>query len=256
MRGAFFVVVIVLFVACGQGSSEPVEQVAGPPATGAASASTPAATDSPAPTKPPGAPPTDGTLCTVSNVVDGDTIDVAGCADEGRVRLILVDTPEVFGGEECGGAEASTYTRQALESRAVLLERDVSQTDAFGRYLRYVWIDGELFNERIVRDGMAQLATYPPDVKYVDRIRGAQQEAREHGRGLWAACAGPATATVAPAGPTVVPADCSPAYPDVCIPAPPPDLDCGDIPFRRFAVRPPDPHRFDLDFDGIGCESG
>ncbi|MBC7260314.1 MAG: SH3 domain-containing protein [Chloroflexi bacterium] len=48
--------------------------------------------------------------------------------------------------------------------------------------------------------------------------------------------------------------NCHPSYPDVCIPPPPPDLDCKDIPFRRFRVLPPDPHRFDGDKDGIGCE--
>ena len=50
-------------------------------------------------------------------------------------------------------------------------------------------------------------------------------------------------------------AGCDPAYPTVCIPPPPPDLDCNDIPFRRFTVLPPDPHRFDGDHDGIGCET-
>lgn len=49
-------------------------------------------------------------------------------------------------------------------------------------------------------------------------------------------------------------ANCDASYPDVCIPAPPPDLDCGDVPYRRFRVLPPDPHRFDGDYDGIGCE--
>jgi len=48
---------------------------------------------------------------------------------------------------------------------------------------------------------------------------------------------------------------CDPAYPTVCIPSPPPDLDCKDIPYRRFTVLPPDPHRFDGDHDGVGCES-
>jgi hypothetical protein len=47
---------------------------------------------------------------------------------------------------------------------------------------------------------------------------------------------------------------CDPSYPTVCIPPPPPDLDCRDIPYRNFVVRPPDPHRFDRDGDGIGCE--
>lgn len=48
--------------------------------------------------------------------------------------------------------------------------------------------------------------------------------------------------------------NCSPAYPDICIPPAPPDLDCGDIMERRFRVLQPDPHRFDGDKDGIGCE--
>ena len=53
---------------------------------------------------------------------------------------------------------------------------------------------------------------------------------------------------------TVGGAGCSPAYPNVCIPPPPPDLDCGDVPYRRFSVLAPDPHHFDGDHDGIGCE--
>ena len=47
---------------------------------------------------------------------------------------------------------------------------------------------------------------------------------------------------------------CDPSYPTVCITPYPPDLDCGDIPHRRFEVVPPDPHGFDRDRDGIGCE--
>lgn len=77
----------------------------------------------------------------------------------------------------------------------------------------------------------------------------------------------PPTATTAPkptntpppptAAPTATPTqgNCSPAYPTVCIPPPPPDLDCKDVPFKRFKVLAPDPHRFDSDKDGIGCES-
>jgi micrococcal nuclease len=54
-----------------------------------------------------------------------------------------------------------------------------------------------------------------------------------------------------PAPPT---GQCSAAYPDFCIPPPPPDLDCKDIPRKGFRVLAPDPHRFDADRDGIGCE--
>ena len=48
--------------------------------------------------------------------------------------------------------------------------------------------------------------------------------------------------------------NCSPAYPNVCIPAPEPDLDCGEVPHSNLTVLPPDPHGFDGDGDGIGCE--
>ncbi len=48
---------------------------------------------------------------------------------------------------------------------------------------------------------------------------------------------------------------CDPSYPDVCIPPPPPDLDCADLAYDHFRVLPPDPHFFDGDHDGIGCES-
>jgi hypothetical protein len=63
----------------------------------------------------------------------------------------------------------------------------------------------------------------------------------------------PPPATVAPPPP---PSSCDPSYPDVCIPPAPPDLDCGDVPYRRFRVVAPDPHGFDADADGVGCESG
>jgi hypothetical protein len=49
--------------------------------------------------------------------------------------------------------------------------------------------------------------------------------------------------------------NCSPAYPDFCIPPPPPDLDCDDINGQNFTVLAPDPHGFDSDGDGVGCES-
>jgi hypothetical protein len=52
----------------------------------------------------------------------------------------------------------------------------------------------------------------------------------------------------------VVP-NCSPAYPDFCIPPPPPDRDCDEVNGTNFTVKPPDPHGFDSDGDGVGCES-
>lgn len=127
------------------------------------------------------------TYCNVSHIVDGDTIDVNGCTDTGRIRLVLINTPEINPGE-CFGKEASSFTSQKLLNRQVGLEKDKSDKDSFGRYLRYVWVDGELFNERIVKDGYAELAVYPPDLKYQSRIAEAQQNAKSAARGLWPTC--------------------------------------------------------------------
>jgi uncharacterized protein YgiM (DUF1202 family) len=60
-------------------------------------------------------------------------------------------------------------------------------------------------------------------------------------------------AETVPAPPPTPQNNCDPAYPTVCIPSPPPDLDCRDIPYQNFTVLPPDPHLFDGNQDGIGC---
>jgi hypothetical protein len=64
------------------------------------------------------------------------------------------------------------------------------------------------------------------------------------------------TSTATDAGPTQQPPQCDQTYPTICIPYPPPDLNCSDIPYTNFAVVPPDDHHFDQDHDGIGCETG
>jgi len=193
----------------------------------------------------------------VLRIIDGDTIEVSVGARVARVRLIGIDTPETKGATAALGAVATEATRGLLEGKSVVLEKDVSEVDRYGRLLRYVWLhtDGwTLVNEEIVRLGFAQPATYPPDVRYVETFVVADQEARAAGRGLWA------TASAQPAAvPGAAPTSgdgCDPSYPTVCIPPYPPDLDCSQIGFRRFEVVPPDPHGFDGDHDGIGCESG
>ena len=130
---------------------------------------------------------------TVLRVVDGDTIQVDRGQGRERVRYIGIDTPEsVRPGHpvEWMGVEAAAANEALVAGREVVLERDVSETDRFGRLLRYVWIaDGAgwtLVNEALVADGYAQVTTYPPDVKYADRFLAAQAEARERGVGLWA----------------------------------------------------------------------
>ena len=128
---------------------------------------------------------------TVERVVDGDTVVVRFGGDAQSVRLIGIDTPEREGPythEECFGREASAYTERALAGREIQLEFDVERTDRYDRTLAYVWLDGHLFDERIVANGFAVVATFPPNVKYVDRFLAAQRAARDGGRGLWGKC--------------------------------------------------------------------
>jgi micrococcal nuclease len=123
---------------------------------------------------------------------------------------------------------------------------------------------------QLVRDGSATVWLYRGERgKYAAQLLAAARAARAARRGLWGACPravwnpyGPATTgsgggTGSADGGAVRPVagSCDPAYPDVCIPPPPPDLDCPDVRYRNFRVLPPDPHRFDGEGDGRGCES-
>jgi micrococcal nuclease len=131
-----------------------------------------------------------GPVVTVSRVVDGDTIEITPAVDGlTEVRLIGVDTPETEDprtGVQPYGEQAYCFTADTLEGEEVSLEFDVERTDRYGRLLAYVWLpDGRKFNEVLLEEGYAQVATFPPNVRYVERFEKAQREAREAGRGLW-----------------------------------------------------------------------
>lgn len=125
----------------------------------------------------------------VIRVVDGDTLVAAINGQEYKVRLIGVDAPETVNptkGIQPYGPEASAYTKSKLEGKTVWLERDVSETDRYGRLLAYVWLeDGTLFNASLILYGYAQVFTWPPDVKYVDYFVRLQRLAQSAGAGLW-----------------------------------------------------------------------
>jgi micrococcal nuclease len=148
-------------------------------------------------------------LAVVESVIDGDTINVDIDGESFPLRYIGVDTPEadVVDPTQKQLADAATAANAALvDGEEVFLERDVSEADQFGRLLRDVWIvdaDGEmvLVNLELVRRGYAQVATFPPDVKYVELLTRAQEAARAEGLGIWAtgASASPAGSSSAAA---------------------------------------------------------
>ncbi|WP_448583367.1 thermonuclease family protein [Thermocrinis sp.] len=142
--------------------------------------------------------------CRVVRVIDGDTFTCTlKNGEEIKVRMIGVDTPESRESpklerdlERTGlsreeiikmGKEATEYTKKLLpKGEVVYLEQDVQPTDRYGRVLAYVWLkDGRMVNELLVMEGMAQVYTIPPNVKYQERLLKAQRKAMEEGKGFW-----------------------------------------------------------------------
>jgi micrococcal nuclease len=123
----------------------------------------------------------------VSRVVDGDTIELENGQ---KVRYIGIDTPETVDPRrdpQCFGKEASLRNKELVENKEVYLEKDVSETDRYGRLLRYIYVEenGVSVNEQLVKEGYAAASSYPPDVKYQEKFRIAEQEARNNQKGLW-----------------------------------------------------------------------
>ena len=207
----------------------------------------------------------------MTGVADGDTIRVSVRGRDYRVRYIGIDAPELDrAGQpaESFAQESLAANRELVRGQTVTLEKDVSETDQFGRLLRYVWLaDGEgwlLVNAELVRLGFAQAGTYPPDVKYTDVLLSAERAARDRGAGLWAdaplyvnpiAQPIPTPTSTPKLRPQPPARDCDPSYPDVCIPPAPPYLNCDDVPYDNIRVTGRDPHGFDGNNDGRGCES-
>jgi micrococcal nuclease len=236
--------------------------------------STPIATPRPTPrgtlTPRPTFGPTGPTVeARVLRVVDGDTIEVDIAGASYNVRYIGMDTPETVdpgSPVEWMGPEAATVNAELVNGKTVVLETDVSETDQYGRLLRYVWltetVPWTLVNVELVRRGVASLDTWPPDVKYVELIRAAEHSARGTSAGLWGATPPPTRAptpvrTLVPfvAPPPEPASDCHPSY-DPCLPIVG-DLNCPDVrglgaaPVR---VKGSDDYALDRDGDGIGCE--
>jgi micrococcal nuclease len=120
----------------------------------------------------------------VVRVVDGDTVVLRAA---GKSRLIGVDTPEVFGGRECFGREASAFAKRRLRpGLRVGVERDVEERDRYGRALIYLRLpDGSSFNELLVARGFAVPLTIPPNVRHAERFGDLARWARKRAAGLW-----------------------------------------------------------------------
>lgn len=157
----------------------------------------------------------------VNKVIDGDTADLE-FKKEGeksktyieRVRFILVNSPESKGefeeNPEPYALEAFEFTKSLLTNRVVWIEKGEEERDQYGRLLAYVWLDRVVFNqlkgekniqfidsaeyigkvtlnELLLREGLAQVAVYPPNTKYVDEFEKVQVQAKADKKGMWSA---------------------------------------------------------------------
>ena len=122
-------------------------------------------------------------LFRVIEVIDGDTITIEGGQ---RVRYIGIDTPEVYPVKEDFGIEALQVNRSLVEGKQVRLERDLSETDRYGRLLRYVYVNDIFVNAELVKEGLAEVYKGKPVAGFDNRpYWDAEQEARKHKRGMW-----------------------------------------------------------------------
>ncbi len=135
----------------------------------------------------------------VERVIDGDTIVLEGGA---RVRLVQVDTPEVGARAGCHGREASRLLRRMLPAgTAVEVAADpaLDDVDQHGRLLRWVYRDGRLVQQELVRQGAAGAWFFRgARGRHADALLAALAEARAAQRGLWGACPGTAVDVTAP----------------------------------------------------------
>ena len=204
---------LVLLSACGAPASAPPSIAPQTPQPAPTAEPTPPL--APIPT-PPVTIPSQFTEAKVVRVIDGDTIEVSIDGEFSTVRYIGIDTPEV--GEPYSD-EATRINRRLVEGQTISLEKDISDTDKYGRSLRYVYVEpmsdgfekllktfggsleetrailyisslirkGEpLFvNAILVTLGYAEAYPYPPDTKYADYFTQLQQEAKDKGWGMW-----------------------------------------------------------------------
>ena len=121
-----------------------------------------------------------GETATVTNVIDGDTIDVLLNGEEVRVRYVGVNTPER---DETCYSEASAANRVMVEGQTVRMVKDTSETDRYGRLLRYIYVGNTFVNEQLVAQGYAEVVLYEPDDRYYEDFLRFESNAARNGLG-------------------------------------------------------------------------
>jgi len=189
----------------------------------------------------------------VVSVVDGDTFDISpAIRGMDRVRMIGVDTPEVYGGTEPCGPEASEYTTRHLEGRRVTLGVGEDPKDPYGRILAWVWLDGQMFNKMLVLAGLAEAVSYPPNTRYDQKLVQAEALARTPACADASQSASASQTASATASPNANPPEGS-GDGDSRLHNGVDDVNCSDL-SAPVTVDARDEDNLDADGDGTGCE--
>lgn len=132
----------------------------------------------------------------VEVVTDGDSIKILYDANgDGKdeltaVRILNLDTPEVHGPKagQKFGPEASEFAKETLEGKTVEIELSANKNpyDKYDRLLAYVFVDGKLYEEMVIEEGLGRVAfVFKPDTKYVDQLEQAEKNAKKNKLGIW-----------------------------------------------------------------------
>ncbi|MCX7976440.1 MAG: thermonuclease family protein [Bellilinea sp.] len=121
----------------------------------------------------------------VISVIDGDTIKIEINNQKINLRYIGINAPELDSNEREIAEQALQFNAQMVENQTVTLYTDISETDRFGRLLRYVFVDDIFVNYELIRMGYARQRDYPPDSACKDLFVTAQAEAISMHRGIW-----------------------------------------------------------------------
>ena len=128
-------------------------------------------------------------LYEVVRVVDGDTVILNIDGQRTRVRLIGIDTPESVAEDKSRnvkeGKIASEYTKNLHEKEKVRVEFDEEKQDVYERKLGYLFLNDEFINEKLLKEGMAKLYTKTTNQKYSERLKKAEQYAKDNKKGFW-----------------------------------------------------------------------
>lgn len=124
--------------------------------------------------------PAGGDPAVVTRVIDGDTIDVRLNGEIVRVRYIGVNTPER---DEPCFSSATEANRALVEGQPVVLTRDQSDTDRYGRLLRFVYVGDVFVNATLAARGFAESVEYRPDITQAPLFRQLEQQAAAAGLG-------------------------------------------------------------------------